>query len=64
MRKISGPTGFWSESPRRAYTIAGSFVGYLLRTYGASPFKHAYPHGDFATAYGKSLDSLVDEWEA
>lgn len=64
MRQILGPTGFWSEAPRRAYTIAGSFVSYLLRTYGATPLKQAYPGGDFELAYGKPLDALVSEWEA
>jgi len=64
MRRLLGSAGFWSEAPRRAYTVAGAFVGYLLRTRGAAPLRQAYAHGDFATAYGMPLDSLVDEWEA
>lgn len=63
MRDLLGPKGFWSQAPQRAYTVAGSFVRYLLETYGAANFKLAYAHGDFKTAYGRSLDVLVSEWE-
>ena len=63
MRAILGATGFWSQAPNRAYTVAGSFVRYLLATYGPDPLKVAYPAADFAGAYGKSLSDLVSEWE-
>jgi hypothetical protein len=64
MRAILGPGGFWKEAPRRAYTVAGSFVRYLMTTRGAGPLKLAYAGGDFEAAYGQSLDSLVAAWEA
>lgn len=63
MREILGPKGFWTQAPQRAYTVAGSFVRYLLETYGAASLKLAYAHGDFKHAYGRSLDVLVSEWE-
>ena len=63
MRAIFGPGGFWSQAPRRAYTVAGSFVRFLLDQYGATPLKLAYAGGDFAGAYNKSLNTLVGEWE-
>jgi tetratricopeptide (TPR) repeat protein len=64
MRAILGATGFWSQAPSRAYTVAGSFVRYLLAQYGPAPLKAAYPAADFAGAYGKPLPELVAEWEA
>lgn len=63
MRSILGPAGFWTQAPRRAYTVAGSFVRYLLEAYGAAPLKAAYATGNFAAAYDKPLDSLVTGWE-
>ncbi len=63
LRRILGPAGFWSEAPRRAYTVAGSFVRYLLATYGAEPLKRAYADGDFDHAYPEPLDQLVADWE-
>lgn len=63
MRAILGATGFWSQAPARAYTVAGSFVRYLLTQYGPEPLKRAYPSADFEGAYGKPLSELVSEWE-
>ena len=64
VRAIVGPTGFWGQAPRRAYTVAGSFVRYLLTTHGAEALKAAYPAGDFSGAYHQDLDALVHGWEA
>lgn len=63
MRTMLGSGDFWAQAPRRAYTVAGSFVRYLFDKYGAPPLKLAYPRADFEQAYGKSLDALVTEWE-
>jgi tetratricopeptide (TPR) repeat protein len=63
IRAMLSPAGFWQQAPRRAYTVAGSFVRYLLATYGAEPLERAYAGADFEGAYGKGLDELVSEWE-
>lgn len=63
MRTILGGGGFWGAAPARAYTIAGSFVSYLLRTFGTTPLKKVYAHGNFEEAYGKPLEALIGEWE-
>jgi tetratricopeptide (TPR) repeat protein len=63
LRKILGPAGFWSEPPRRAYTIAGSFIRYLLETHGARRLRQVYAHGDFEAAYGQPLGRLLDGWQ-
>jgi hypothetical protein len=64
MRELLGPAGFWGAAPRRAYTIAGSFVSFLLEKHGAARLKRVYADGDFEAAYGRPLDELVREWEA
>ncbi|RFM22765.1 MAG: hypothetical protein D0433_14540 [Candidatus Thermochlorobacter aerophilum] len=54
--------GFWTELSSTSYTLAGSFVKYLLKTYGMAAFKQVYADADFARVYGKSLDELLSEW--
>ncbi|MEZ4272260.1 MAG: hypothetical protein R3C68_12785 [Myxococcota bacterium] len=61
--EILGPSGFWSQAPRRAYAVAGSFVTDLLQRYGPEPLKAAYPAADFVGAYGKPLQQLIDDWQ-
>lgn len=60
---IVGATGFWAQSSGRAYILVGSFVRYLIDTYGIEKFKKAYPHADFAGAYQTSTDALIEEWQ-
>jgi len=56
--------GFWSLPGARAYTACGSFVRYLVDTYGMERFRRLWRRGDFEVAYGKPLDRLADEWRA
>jgi tetratricopeptide (TPR) repeat protein len=62
-RTILYPQGFWAISASRAYTIAGSFLRFLIDTHGIEPFKKLYKSNSFQSAYGHSLDQLVGEWE-
>lgn len=64
LSEILGPFGFWSKYSRRAYTLTGSFVRYLVDTRGAEAFREAYGNGDFEGVYGESLESLTAEWES
>lgn len=48
---------------RRPYDEAGSFVQFLISTYGLPAFKRVYTTGDFGGVYGKSLLELQGEWE-
>lgn len=61
---LVGASGFWTQSSGRAYTLMGSFVRYLVDTYGVAKFREAYGHGRFEEAYGKTPAVLVAEWEA
>ena len=63
MRSTLSATGFWSVSSSRAYTVAGSFLRYLVDQYGIDKLAVLYDDNDFHKAYGRSLDALVSEWE-
>jgi len=57
--------GFLAQSSQRSYQTAGSFVRFLLDTYGAPALRRLYHSGgDFEGAYGKSLATLETEWRA
>ncbi len=62
MVNIIQPTGFWRQAPGRAYTVAGSFIAYLMQQHGPEPLKRVYRRGDFQEVYGVSLAELVDRW--
>lgn len=62
IHSLFNPVGFWTELSSTSYTLAGSFVKYLLKMYGMAAFKQVYADADFARVYGKSLDELICEW--
>lgn len=64
LRRLFDISGFWSQPGRRAYTMVGSFVEWLVETRGIAPFKQVYADGDFQAAYGRPVEALVGEWEA
>jgi hypothetical protein len=54
---------FFEFSSARGYTTAGSFLRFLLDTYGAPKLRALYHSGgDFAGTYDKSLGELEAEW--
>jgi len=63
LRQLMG-LSFFGVSSARGYTTAGSFVKFLLDTYGAAALREVYPDGDFEHAYGMSLDELEVKWLA
>lgn len=54
--------GFWGHAGSRSYLLAGSFVRFLVDTYGIEKFKGVFPTGNFLKHYGKDLPSLETEW--
>ena len=44
------------------YYSAGSFVRYLIDTYGAEKFNQLYASGDYVAVYDKDLPTLQDGW--
>ncbi|MDP9353170.1 MAG: SH3 domain-containing protein [Chloroflexota bacterium] len=58
-----GTVPFMGRLPQRyPYDEAGSFVGFLVRTYGLPRFKEVYVSGDYARVYSKNLETLEQEW--
>ena len=56
------PWGFWTGRSAVSYAAMGSFVEYLLDTYGSAPLKRVYALGDFESVYGSPLDTLAAGW--
>ncbi|HUB08487.1 MAG TPA: hypothetical protein VMB50_15890 [Myxococcales bacterium] len=63
IRTIVGPAGFLSQAQGRAYTLAGSFLRWLLDRSGPVRLARLYRDGDFLAAYGEPLDRLATDWE-
>ena len=53
---------FWGHAGSQSYLLAGSFVRFLVDTYGIEKFKETFPFGDFVQHYNKDLHSLEAEW--
>ena len=54
--------GFWGHAGSRSYLLAGSFVRFLVDTYGIEKFKGVFPTGDFVKHYAKEVSALEAEW--
>ena len=64
MSSLMEPAGFWSHAGGKAYTLAGSFVRWLMETRGAWTVTHLYEGATFEDATGASLETLEAEWSA
>lgn len=62
--KLLGPDGFYREPSSKAYTLAGSFVRWLLDARGVARFRRCYADADFLAAYGVGVEQLATEWGA
>ncbi len=61
MSQIMG-LGFWGQSSSQSYTLAGSFVRFLIEKYGVEKARRVFPTGNFKKVYSKSLAELEREW--
>lgn len=57
------PQGFWTGRSAVSYTTTGSFVQWLLDTYGPARLAAVYEQADFERAYGQPVDTLAVWWE-
>lgn len=64
LTSLLSPTGFFGQSGARAYTLAGSFVRWLVDRRGPQVLDRLYRDGDIAAAVGVPLQTLVGQWEA
>ena len=62
MSQIMG-LGFWGQASSRSYTLAGSFVRFLIERYGVERARRVFPTGNFKEVYNKSLVELEGEWK-
>ena len=54
--------GFWRHAGSRSYLLAGSFVRFLVDTYGLDKLKQGFPSGNLSKSYTKDLNTLEAEW--
>jgi len=63
LRSLFDPVGFWTQSARRTYILAGSFVRFLLDVYGPGLFRQAYRQGSLEGIYPRTTEELIRDWE-
>ena len=63
LREIFTSAGFWAQPSRKAYTMTGSFVKWLVDEYGIEKFKVLYRTKDYDLAYGHEVETLIGKWE-
>jgi hypothetical protein len=63
LAELLGPR-FLAQNQALAYTLAGSFLGFVHDRYGSAALRRVYRSGDYARALGKNLDQLEAEWRA
>ncbi len=61
---LSAPSaGFHGRLIDRAdYDLSGSFVSFLIDTYGMDKFDQVYPTANYSLVYGKPLQQLNQKW--
>ncbi len=62
--RLLAPTGFWRHASGKAYTLAGSFVRFLVERHGIETFKSFYGGDSFSESYGMPLEEAIASWEA
>ncbi len=62
--EVLSPWGFWTGRGGVSYTVAGSFVKYLLDAYGPGPLKTSYSWASLEASYGQPVERLVEGWRA
>lgn len=55
---------FWGESGRRAYTVAGSLITFLIDNYGISKVKDLYAGASWHDTFGKETETVVGDWKS
>ena len=63
LEQLFSITGFYRQGGPMSYSIAGSFVQYLLKNYPVGKFKTAFRHSSLDAGYGTSIDSLQAGWK-
>ncbi len=62
VERIVSLIGFFARPPFQSYAIAGSFLGFLIRSYSPESVKKIYRGEPFELAFGKPKEQLAEEW--
>ena len=62
IEKLFSGFNFFGNASSLSYIIAGSFIKYLINTYGIEPVKDVYSDGDFLSHFDKSIEQLSQEY--
>lgn len=54
---------FWSQSGRRAYTVAGSILKFLIDRYGIAKVKQLYGGASWSDVFGEDAVVILDDWK-
>ncbi len=54
---------FWSQSGRRAYTVAGSILKFLIDRYGIAKVKELYGGASWQEVFGAESGPILKDWE-
>ncbi|RZA25396.1 MAG: hypothetical protein EOP10_06970 [Proteobacteria bacterium] len=60
-QKLFSPM-FWGESGRRAYTVAGSLIKFLIDHYGIAKVKALYSGQSWESVFGKENGTIISDW--
>ena len=63
LKKILSTTSFISTSPSISYVLSGSFIKYLIETYGIQRVKDLYSSGNLKKITGKDEETLIQDWK-
>jgi len=63
LKKILSTTSFISTSPSVSYVLSGSFIKYLIETYGIQKGKDLYSSGNLEKITGKDEETLIQDWK-
>jgi hypothetical protein len=63
LQALLSPAGFVTHSTTVGYVLTGSFCRYLMDAYGVRPLMEVYRSGAYASAFGKPLGQLIEEWD-
>lgn len=55
---------FWRYSSQVAYSVAGSFLKFLIKEFGLSKVKELYSGKMFKDTMGVDLEPVLDDWKA
>ncbi len=63
LQALFSTSGFFGQSSERAYTLAGSFLRWLVETRGMAVVHKLYATADVQAATGQPLEVLVPQWQ-